>query len=163
MMKLALMLLTLLPSAKAQFDESAFRHALKVKKELYIKDGTISGGDRNESDFKVSEVRIAANPSGYDRVVIDFGKNSNLPPYFMVETNSTLKKVTITAFGKAQLDFSSQSAIQAAKKTKSIAKLNFIPLVNADRWTWSIETQDPVKAEVFELSHPARIIIDLKK
>ncbi len=163
MVKLALIALLLTSTAHAQFDEASFRQVLKVKKDVYIKEGSFSGGDRNESDFKVSEVRIAANPAGYDRIVVDFGKSANLPPFFLVEANDSNKKITVTVYGKGKLDFSSQSAIQAARKTKSIAKLNFIPLVNADRWTWSIETQAPVKAEVFELSNPGRIIIDLKK
>ena len=172
-MKLRILLilaLTLTASSSfAQFDEAGFKQALKVKKGAYLADGSFSGGDRSSSDFRVSNIRVAANPEGYDRLVIDFtgnegGQKSTLarPPFFMVESESGSKRVNITVYGRAKLDFSSQSAIQSAKKTKHISKIDFIPVVNEDRWIFSIQTQTPVKAEVFELSDPARIIIDLK-
>lgn len=155
--------------AHAQFDEAGFRQALKIKKNIYLSDGSFSGGDRNSSDFRVTNVRVAANPAGYDRLVIDFagnegGEKSNLirPPFFMVESDGGNKRVSVTVYGKTKLDFSTQTSIQAAKKTKNISKLEFIPIVDEDRWIFSIHTQTPVKAEVFELSGPARIIIDLK-
>ena len=155
----------------AQFDESGFRQALKVKKDAYVGEGSISGGDRNSADFRVSQIRIAPDAKkGYDRVVVELsgnsgGEKSNLarPPFFLVELDGANHRVNVTVYGKPKLDFSTQMAIQAAKKTKTISKLKFIPLVNPDRWTWSIETQTPVKAEVFELTDPARMIIDLKR
>lgn len=157
-------------TAFAQFDETGFHQALKVKRDAYKTEGSFTGGDRNSNDFRVSQVRIAANPAGYDRIVIDLagnthGEKSNLsrPPFYMVEVDGSNRKVNVTLYGKPKLDFSTQTAMQSAKKTKTISKLNFIPLVNTDRWTWSIETQAPVKAEVFELTDPARIIIDLKR
>ena len=155
--------------AHAQFDEAGFRQALKVKKNVYVSDGAFSGGDRNSADFRVSNIRVAANPEGYDRLVIDFtgnegGQKSTLarPPFFLIESEAGSKRVNVTVYGRAKLDFSSQTAMQSAKKTKHISKIEFIPLVNEDRWIFSIHTQTPVKAEVFELSDPARIIIDLK-
>ena len=156
-------------NARAQFDEAGFKSALKVKKDVYLADGSFSGGDRNSSDFRVSNIRVAANPGGYDRLVIDFsgnegGQKSSLarPPFYLVESDAGSKRVTVTVYGKTKLDFSSQMAMQAAKKTKHISELEFIPLVTEDRWMFTIHTQTPVKAEVFELSEPARIIIDLK-
>ncbi len=147
--------------ALAQFDEGAFRQALKVKKNLYIAEGSVSGGDRTQSDFKVTSVRVAANPAGYDRVVIDLA-NAKRPPFFMIQNDPSTHRVLVTLYGKAKLDFSSQAAIQAAKKTKTIRKIDFIPLVESDRWMFSIESQPGVKSEIFELTDPSRIIIDLK-
>jgi len=151
----------LAPEARAQFDEGAFKQALKLKKNVYLSQGAISGGDRTQSDFKVVSVRIAANPAGYDRVVIDLA-DSKRPPFFMVQMDPQTHRAVVTLYGKAKLDFSTQSAIQAARKTKTLSKIDFIPLVEADRWMFSLETQPGVKAEVFELSDPSRIIIDLK-
>ncbi len=167
---LILILISLISiNARAQFDEAGFKQALKVKRNAYLSEATFSGGDRKHSDFRVDQVRVAPNPAGYDRLVIELSGNTgglktplDLPPYFMVENDPNNKRVQVTVFGKAKLDFSSQSAIQQARKAKHIARLDFIPLVDQDRWTWTIKTQVPVKAEVFELSEPARIIIDVK-
>jgi hypothetical protein len=147
--------------ARAQFDEAGFRQALKIKRNVYLAEGSFSGGDRMSSDFKISDLRIAANPAGYDRVVLDFAKLER-PPFFLIENDPSSHRINVTVYGKVKIDFSSQTAIQAAKKTKSISSLNFLPIVDADRWMFSINTQGSVKVEVFELTAPARIIIDLK-
>lgn len=173
-MKAKLITLTLFSSlifqaAHAQFDETAFKQALKVKKNVYLSEGTFSGGDRMSSDFRITNVRVAANPAGYDRLVVDLLGNEGAmktslsrPPFYMVENDPGNKRVLVTVFGRAKLDFSSQASIQSAKKTKHVSKLEFLPIVDADRWIFTIHTQTPVKAEVFELTEPARIIIDLK-
>ena len=167
---LILILLSLISfNAHAQFDEAGFKQALKVKKNAYLSEASFSGGDRTHSDFRIAQVRVAANPGGFDRLVVELSGNAggektslDRPPFFMVENDPSNKRVQVTVYGKAKIDFSAQSAIQQAKKTKFVSHLDFIPLVDADRWTWVIHTQVPVKAEVFELSEPARIIIDVK-
>jgi hypothetical protein len=156
-------------SAHAQFDDLKFKQALKVKKDFYMSDGAFTGGDRTSSDFTVSNVRVAANPAGYDRVVIDLignnqGEKSALarPPFYLVEVDSAGKRILITLYGLPKLAFSTMSSIQSAKKAKIISDFEFTPLANKDRWTWAIHTRQVAKAEVFELTSPARIIIDLK-
>lgn len=155
--------------SQAQFDDSGFKQALKVKKNAYLNEGSFTGGDRAQSDFRVQNVRVAANPAGYDRVVVDFagndlGEASKLarPPYYLVDIDHLNKRVSVTIYGKPKLDFSTQTTLQSVKKAKVLERINFIPMVNADRWTFTIEGKNAFKAEVFELSDPARLIIDLK-
>jgi hypothetical protein len=161
LIRLALFALLFSVPARAQFDESGFRQALKLKKGAYLSNGSVSGGDRQSSDFQVVSVRAASNPEGYDRLVIDLGKVKR-PPFFLIQNDGNADRILVTLYGKVKLDFSSQSAIQAARKTKTIKKLEFLPLLEEDRWVFSAHTQGPVKMEVFELTDPARIIIDLK-
>jgi hypothetical protein len=161
LIRLALFVLLFSAPAQAQFDESGFRQALKLKKGIYLPNGSFSGGDRLSSDFQVVSVRAASNPEGYDRLVIDFSKVKR-PPFFLIQNDSQADRVLVTIYGKVKLDFSSQSTLQAAKKTKTLKRIDFFPLVENDRWVWAAHTQGPVKMEVFELSDPARIIIDLK-
>lgn len=156
--------------AFAQFDESGFKQALKVKKNFYLSEGSFTGGDRAQSDFRVDNVRVAANPAGYDRVVVDFagnalGEKSKLsrPPYFMVDVDQLNKRLSVTVYGKPKLDFSTQQTLQSARKAKVLSRIEFLPIVNPDRWTFTIEGKTVLKTEVFELSDPARLIIDLKK
>ena len=155
--------------AHAQFDDLKFKQALKVKKEFYLSEGAFTGGDRSSSDFSVSNVRVASNPAGYDRVVIDLSGNRlgeksalNRPPFYLVELDPNDRRIMVTLYGKPKLDFSTMSSNQSAKKSKLISNFEFTPLANQDRWTWAIHTHRPAKAEVFELSQPARIIIDIK-
>ncbi len=164
-----LICLTYLPSSQAQFDDLKFKQALKLKKDFYLSEGAFTGGDRTSSDFTVSNVRVASNPAGFDRVVIDLSGNQlgeksplSRPPFYLVEVDPSDKRVMVTLYGKPKLDFSTMSSIQSAKKTKLISNLEFTPIANKDRWTWAIHTRHVAKAEVFELTSPARIIIDLK-
>lgn len=157
------------PFAHAQFDDLKFKQALKVKKDFYLSEGAFTGGDRTSGDFTVSNVRVAANPAGYDRVVIDIAGNHqgeksplNRPPFYLVEMDPSDQRVIVTLYGKPKLDFSTMASNQSAKKAKVIDELEFTPLANKDRWTWAIHTRQVAKAEVFELTQPARIIIDLK-
>lgn len=158
-----------LNSAHAQFDDLKFKQALKVKKDFYLSEGSFTGGDRASSDFTVSNVRVASNPAGYDRVVIDLignrqGEKSALarPPFYLVEVDPENKRVLVTLYGQPKLDFSTSTSNQSAKKTKVVSSFEFTPIVSKDRWTWAIHTRHTTKAEVFELTDPARIIIDLK-
>ena len=165
---LLLSVLTIHP-ALAQFDDLNFKQALKLKKDFYLTEGAFTGGDRLSSNFTISNVRIANNPAGYDRVVIDLsgthhGEKAAMdrPPFYLVEMDQTNKRVLVTLYGKPKLEFSTTQAIQSAKKSKNIEMVEFAPIVNPDRWSWSIHTRQQAKAEVFELTEPARIIIDLK-
>ena len=164
-----LLLLALPQPTYAQFDPAGFKQALKLKKNIYFSDSTISGGDGSVSDFRVSQIRLAANKDGYDRIVLELQGNDSgsksaltIPPFYMVENDSNNKRVLITLFGKVKQEFSRQIASQQARRTKFISHLEFLPLVDTDRWSWLVYTQVPVKAEVFELTSPSRIIIDLK-
>jgi hypothetical protein len=158
-----------LPTAQAQFDDLKFKQALKLKKDFYLSEGAFTGGDRLSSDFTVSNVRVATNPAGYDRIVIDLsgnhqGEKSELsrPPFYLIEVDPSDKRILVTLYGSPKLDFSTLSSIQSAKKTKRVSNLEFTPIANKDRWTWAIHTRHTAKVEVFELTNPARIIIDLK-
>ena len=148
--------------AQAQFDENGFKQALKVKKNAYLSEGSFSGGDGANTDFHITQIRVAANPAGYDRVVIEVKPENGRPPFYMVENDPSNKRVQVTLYGQPKLDFSSQTAIQQARKTKHITKLEFVTLLGSDRFTMVIKTQAAVKTEVFELTQPSRIIIDLK-
>ena len=168
-LSLLLISFSITTTARAQFDDLKFKQALKVKKDFYLSEGAFTGGDRTSGDFSVSNVRVAANPAGYDRVVIDLsgnhlGEKSTLtrPPFYLVEVDPADKRVLVTLYGKPKLDFSTMNSIQSAKKAKVIRELEFTPLANQDRWTWVIHTHQTPRAEVFELTQPARIIIDLK-
>jgi hypothetical protein len=143
-------------TAHAQFDDLKFKQALKVKKDFYLTEGAFTGGDRTSSDFTVSNVRVAANPAGYDRVVIDIsgnhlGEKSPLarPPFYLVEVDPEGKRILVTLYGLPKLDFSTLSSNQSARKAHVISEFEFVPLANQDRWTWVIHTKQAPKAEVF--------------
>jgi hypothetical protein len=148
--------------AFAQFDGAGFKQALKLKKNAYTGEGSITGGDRSTENYHVSQIRVAANPAGYDRVVVEISPSLAQAPFYLVENDPTNKHILVTLYGKPKLDFSRQTTTQQARKSKFLSKFEFLPIVDDDRWSYIIHTHVPVKVEVFELSNPARIIIDAK-
>src|ERR1035437_7093368 len=108
-----LLSLSFISSSYAQFDDLNFKQALKVKKDFYLSEGAFTGGDRTSSDFTVNNVRVASNPAGYDRVVIDLsgnnqGEKSTLarPPFYLVEVDPADKRILVTLYGLPKLNFS---------------------------------------------------------
>ena len=92
--------------ANPSFDAEGFRQALKVKKDVYITEGAFTGGDRLSSDFHITNIRMAPNPAGYDRIVIDLtgndqGEKSELarPPFYLVSVNRVTKEINVTLYG----------------------------------------------------------------
>lgn len=160
---------TLKMEARAQFDDSSFRSSLKLKKGVYLGDGAFTGGDRSHTNFRIQNIRIASNPAGYDRVVFDFagnhkGEASELarPPYYLVDVDGLNKRVLVTLYGRPQLDFSMLTTTQAAKKSKTLTGVQFLPVVHSDRWIMVIDSKKAVQVEAFDLSQPARLILDFK-
>jgi hypothetical protein len=43
-----------------------------------------------------------------------------------------------------------------------LSAVEFLPQVESDRWMFTLSSKNTMKTEVFELSSPARLIIDLK-
>ena len=155
--------------AFGQVDIAGFHQALKVKKELYREEATYTGGDRTTSDFRIQAIRISPQKPNFDRVVLDFAGNQNgeavavaRPPYYQVEINSAKQLLWVTVYGKPKLAFNTEQTKRSAGKTKSIATIDLLPVVDQDRWTFSVPLKSGIKAEVFELTEPARLIIDLK-
>lgn len=153
----------------ANWNDSSLRESLHSKKAVYISAGAHTGGDRFVQDYKVSNIRIGKHPEGYDRIVLDIvgniqGENSILsrPPLFHVENTNQGKSVLVTLFGRSKLDFSTSFVAAQASKTDHIEGFAFFPLLEDDRWFFQVAVNKPVKTEVFELTQPARIIIDLK-
>ena len=60
-----------------------------VKRNVYLSDSLVSGGDALANPVNLNGVRWAKNPAGYERLVIDLsgegtGWETKTPPYFQV-------------------------------------------------------------------------------
>lgn len=140
------------------------------KRDQYVKDGIIVGGDRTLDDVIVMDIRRAKNPS-YERIVLDIQANRDgdaaavsRPPYYQVAMSPDLQRLTVTVWGKPKLAFNSKRVLSSFKKSELIRKVELYPLLEKDRWTFSIELSGKPGGrgvEVFELSNPVRVILDI--
>lgn len=138
------------------------------KTNTYIEEGLISGGDQAIQDVIVKDIRRAKNP-GYERIVIDLEGNRNgepaelqRPPYYQVAVQPKEKRLTITVTGHPNLSFNTKKVLESLKKSTLIKKVTLLPKVEDNLWVFALSTHGKVPVEVFELTHPVRVILDLK-
>lgn len=138
------------------------------KTKAYLYDGMVTGGDRAIDDALVLGIRHAFN-KGFERMVIDLEGNRNgeptaieRPPYYQVAVSPEYKRVTFTVWGKPKLAFDSKKVVRSFKKSKLVKRVELLPLLEKDRWMFSLEFRREPKIEVFELGSPVRIIVDFK-
>ena len=138
------------------------------KNQAYVKDGLIVGGDRAIDDVVVKNIRRAPN-SGFERWVIDLEGNRSgepaaiqRPPYFQVAVTPDEKRLIFTLWGKPKLGFDSRKTIAALKKSPLVEDVALFPRLEDERWMFAINLKSGRPIEVFELSNPVRIIVDIK-
>jgi hypothetical protein len=138
------------------------------KTKAYIKDGLITGGDQSINEFVIKDIRRAPN-SGFERIVIDLEGNRNgdsvaIPrsPYFQVAVTPDEKRLVFTLFGRPGLEIDAKKVLNSFKKSAVIEHLNLFPLIDETSWTFAFDMKGGHPVEIFELSKPTRIIVDIQ-
>lgn len=157
------------PAFSAVEPQRVFQAAGK-KNQQYLADGIVVGGDSAIQNVRVKEIRRAANPQGFERIVIDLeasradGEPTALEraPYYQVSVNPEERRLIYTIWGKPQLDFKATQVLAAFKKSPAVQSVEFLPLVHEDQWTFVLNLKAGRPVEVFDLSQPARIITDIR-
>lgn len=151
----------LIAPAKIHFSEAK-------KNRSYVSDGLILGGDRTVDEVSVKDIRHASNV-GFERIVIDLDssrgaeKKVQRPPYYQVSINPEEKRLVFTLWGKAKLDFDPKKVISSFKQSSMIQNIMLLPTLEEDSWTFAISMKSTSPVEVFELTHPVRLILDFQK
>lgn len=160
-MKTALSMLVVLlaTSAVAALEPSRIREALPKKTENYLGDGVITGGDREVRGGIVKDLRRAAN-AGFERIVLDL--ESEKPPYFQAAVEPAEKRIVVTVFGNPHIGLNAKKIVENFKKSPLVQSVEFFPKVEEDTFIFALHLRAAVPVEVFELSAPSRIILDLK-
>jgi hypothetical protein len=145
-------------------------HVTEAKKtQNYIKDGLFVGGDRAINGVVVKDIRRAANPA-YERVVIDLEGTKNgepaaiqRPPYYQMAVTPDEKRLVLTLWGSPKLGFDAKKVLGSFKKSAIFDGVVLLPRLESDNWTlvFPLKTGHPV--EVFELSNPIRVIVDVRR
>ena len=137
-----------------------------VKRNLYVADSTITGGDALANPVTLSAIRWASNP-GFERIVIDLsgegsGWENKTPPYFQVGSSSKEQKISLSIRGVAARKLSQSSLNQALVKSKTINSAYLAPGLEGDLAAMEFRTRAPADIESFYLTSPPRIVIDVR-
>lgn len=167
-LKIAALALILPALAFADLKPELVRVADGKKSGYYIQDGMVTGGDQAIDEVVVKDIRRAVNP-GFERIVIDLEGTKNgeaaaipRPPYYQVSVNSDENRLIFSVWGKPKVQIDSRKAVSIFKKSPVVQSLNLLPPMDPDVWTFVIELKGQHPVEVFELTNPVRIIVDIK-
>jgi hypothetical protein len=138
------------------------------KTQAYIRDGLITGGDKAIDEVVVKDIRRASN-GGYERVVIDLegahaGEPAAIqrPPFYQISVTPDERRIVVTLWGKPKLGFDSRRVVNAFKRSSVIQSVELLPRVEENTWSFVFGLKGESPVEVFELSNPVRIIMDVK-
>ena len=134
----------------------------------YLKSGLLTGGGQAIQKCVIQGIRRSVNP-GFERIVIDLeGKmNSETPavsraPYYQVAILSAEKQLQVSFWGQPQLEFDAEKVIQEFKKSKVIQNILLLPRLEEKVWTFALDLKAEPTVEIFELTQPIRLILDIK-
>ncbi len=151
--------LLLISTASGALEPNQVREALPKKTESYLKEGIISGGDRETQFGIIRDVRRATN-GGFERIVIDV--DADRAPYYQAAIEPNQRRIVVTIFGSPKLALNAKNIVEQFKKSPLVTRIDFFPLVEEDSWTFALYLKAAVPVEIFELTSPTRIIFDLK-
>ncbi len=141
--------------------------ARSKKTQHYLKEGAVVGGDQAIDEASIVNIRRAPN-ADFDRIVIDLeafkqGESPAIqrPPFYQVAIEHALKKLTFTFWGRPSLKFNAHAVGQAFFNHGSVAFIELFPRLEELSWTFSLSLKEFSAVEVFELTHPLRIIADI--
>lgn len=146
-------------TAVAALEPNQVREALPKKTESYLKEGVISGGDREVQAGLVKNIRRAVN-GGFERIVIDI--DAERAPYYQAAVEPAQRRILITLFGNPRVGLNAKKITEDFKKSPLVSRVELLPKVEDDAWTFALHLRSAVPVEVFELTSPTRIIFDLK-
>jgi hypothetical protein len=167
MMKLFLIGLGVFSASAQAFNPGDVISAEQVKRNVYVSDSLIAGGDALANPVSLAGVRWAKNPAGYERIVVDLagegaGWETKVPPYFQVGHDSRTSSVNLSIRGVSSRDITSVGLEKALAKSALISQAYLAPGLEGDLAAMEFRTRAPVDVESFYLVSPPRIVIDVR-
>jgi len=137
------------------------------KRNVYVSDAVISGGDALADPMNLTGIRWAKNPAGYERIVVDLagesaGWQKKTPPYFQVGHDSRTSTVNLSIRGIARRDVTADALNKSLAKSALLSKGYLAPGLEGDLASVEFQTRAPVDVESFYLTSPPRIVIDVR-
>lgn len=159
--------LTLTLQPALAFSTGEVISAEPVKRNVYVSDTMISGGDALANPVTLSGVRWAKNPAGYERIVVDLagesaGWETKVPPYFQVGHEGRTNSINVSIRGVNRRNVSTAAMERAIAKSSLISEAYIAPGLEGDLAALEFRTRAPVDIESFYLVSPPRIVIDVR-
>ena len=159
--------------ASADFRSEKIHTADIKKTKAYVRDGLIIGGDRAINDVIIKGIRKGTNGESsetFERVVVDLTGTTNgeitdiqRPPYYQLSVSPEERRLIVSIWGRPKLNFNAQKVTSAFKRSSVIQNVVLLPRLEEDSWTFVLELKAESPVEVFELSNPVRLVMDIQR
>jgi len=164
---LSLAILSLFPLSALALTSSEVVPAEPVKRNVYVSDAVVSGGDALANPVNLTGVRWAKNPAGYERVVVDLagegaGWETKTPPYFQVGHDSRSSAINVSIRGVSSRAVTNSRLEKSMARSSLISQAYLAPSMEGDLAAIELKTRTPVDVESFYLVNPPRIVIDVR-
>ncbi len=141
--------------------------AEQVKRNVYVRDSVVAGGDALANPVNLAGLRWAKNPAGYERIVIDLagegtGWETKTPPYFQVAHDSSKESINVSIRGVSKRELSSAALSRSVAKSSLISEAYLAPNLEGDLAAMEFRARAAVDVESFFLVNPPRIVIDVR-
>ena len=152
--------------AAAKFSPAMVKAAEKGKRNRYLGDGIVRGGDPLAHPTTLADIRWAKR-MGYERIVFDFrGQGSNweqkLPPYFQVGLDPIKGRINVGVHNVTGAEVN-QSQLEKTFTRSGLVKAAYIaPQIEGDLAVLDLKVTVPVNVETFYLVNPPRLILDIR-
>jgi hypothetical protein len=139
----------------------------QVKRNVYVTDAVVSGGDALANPVYLTGVRWAKNPAGYERLVVDLtgegsGWEAKTPPYFQVGHDSRSSAINVSIRGVSDRTVTAKALEKSMARSSLISQAYIAPGIEGDLAALEFKTRAPVDVESFYLVNPPRIVIDVR-
>lgn len=139
-----------------------------TKTNAYKTDGFFAGGQRSVTAVKLKDIRHSAKKGSFERVVLDLEpmvEDTVKMPFFQVQLSPEEGRVVLSIWADVQYDFNETKIQKLFAASPHFKQVHMVPrvedgLATIEFLTSASKNQKP-KVEVFQLTQPPRIIIDV--
>lgn len=149
----------MLSTSQAAIAKTPMYRAEPKKTQVYVREGVIEGGEGPAVGGYVSNIRRSKNP-GYERIVLDV--DGTAIPAFHAALEPDQKRIVFTLNGKTKPAFSPDAVKKAFSKSALVRSIDLYPKIDEESWSFTLRLKEGFPIEIFYLSSPNRIVIDIK-
>lgn len=168
---LAIWLVAISQVSLAAFMKPSSRHdAGGNKTGKYFEDGFFAGGEHTVTAARLKDIRRAKSDQGFERIVLDLQAQSDDKdsiPYFQIQAAPEEGRYILSLWANVMYDFDVARINKSFSKSAHFKRVNIMPRLEEGlaiiEFTLNPELRgkNAPKFEVFRLSRPSRIIMDV--
>ncbi|MBX3021733.1 MAG: hypothetical protein KF799_08670 [Bdellovibrionales bacterium] len=165
-MRLILLSLIGLATVVNAWGATPYKQSLSGKKNVYVRDGVFTGGVAGQGTSILEVRRAFSAKTELERVIVALGDREakplkSEPTYFQASLDAANRRLVLDISQLKLSKVSEQQVQRLFKKSPYVASVDFTLDPEDKAASMVVHLKRPMQLEVFKLSKPARIVMDL--